>query len=122
MLWVQAGVCFLVWVGYGIWMRGRSERLKSFVSGWSRGKRVAFASVGLIGGMALMLGGIAAVSALGGIQSGTLTPWAWLLCMLIGLGFVHLQVLAASAMITLVLEEETERRSKTSIPKEPTQS
>lgn len=107
MIWPQAAVSFLVWIGYGAWMRGRSERLRARLMGSSRGFRVFLGSAGLILSAFALLGGLAGISALGGVQEGGLLLWAWLAVTLLGLGFVHLQVLGAAAMITIVQERET---------------
>ncbi len=119
MLWLQAGICFIFWISYGIVMRGRAEGIRAKVSNWSRGQRVAFGSAGLILGLIFLLLGLYLVAMLGGIQDEQLTLWAWAACLILGLGFIHLQVMGATAMITLALEEETDRRGRTSIPEEP---
>ena len=86
--------------------------------GKSRGVRMVLGSVGLLTGLALLAGGLYGVFALGGIQDGELKPWAWIAVAGVGTVFIHMQVLGAAAMITLVLDEETARRGKTSISKE----
>jgi len=122
MLWLQAGICFILWIAYGVAMRGRADRLRASVGQWSRGQRVAFGSAGLILGLILLLAGLYAVAMLGGIQDQALTLWAWIACAVLGLGFIHLQVVGATAMITLALEQETDRPGQTSIPEESQRS
>ena len=78
-------------------------------------------SVGLLLGLAFLAVGLWLVSIGGGLTDNGLVPWAWLAVAVIGLGFIHLQVLGAAAMLSLVLEEETTRvqRSSVSMEKEP---
>ena len=118
MIWLQAGTCFLLWVAYGFWMRRSSEQMRRAMHGKSRRARTMLGSAGLIAGLALLAGGLYGVYALGGIQGGELTPWGWIAVAVVGTVFIHMQVLGAAAMITLVLDEETARRNKTSISKE----
>lgn len=118
MIWGQAAVSFLVWVGYGFWLRGRSELLRARIIGLGRPKRVLLGSIGLLASIAVLLGGLYLVVLVGGVQAGALTPWSWPLVTLLGLGFVHMQVLGATAMITLVQDEETARLALASESKE----
>jgi hypothetical protein len=118
MIWLQAGICFLLWVAYGVWLRRYSERIRLTMHGRSRTVRTLIGSVGLLGGLAILAFGLYAVYSLGGVQDGVLTMLGLLAVGLIGLVFVHVQVLGAAAMITLVLDEETSRSSKASISSE----
>lgn len=78
-------------------------------------------SVGLVAGLVLLGIGLWLVAALGGLTADGLVPWAWLAVTVIGTGFVHLQVLGAAAMVSLVTEEETAKveRSSVKLEKEP---
>ena len=78
-------------------------------------------SVGLLAGLALLAAGIYVVFRLGGAVDGSLTPWAWAVVAVVGTGFIHMQVLGAAAMVTLVLDGETAQRKETSICKEKEQ-
>ena len=121
MIWMQAGACFVAWALYGLWMRRSSERMRARMHSASRGSRVLLGSVGLLLGLAFLAVGLWLVSIGGGLTDNGLVPWAWLAVAVIGLGFIHLQVLGAAAMLSLVLEEETTRvqRSSVSMEKEP---
>ena len=78
-------------------------------------------SVGLLAGLALLAAGVYGVFRLGGLVDGSLRPWAWLVIAVVGTGFIHMQVLGAAAMVTLVLDGETARRKDTSIFQEKEQ-
>ncbi|HRI44222.1 MAG TPA: hypothetical protein PLL78_12480 [Fimbriimonadaceae bacterium] len=107
MIWQQAALSFLVWLLYGTLMRRRSGDLRIRLRETRRKTKVLLGSVGLIGGAILLLGGLWQIAALGGIGPSGLTIWAWVGVTLLGLVFVHLQVLGAAAMITLIQESET---------------
>lgn len=104
MIWPQAAVSFLVWIGYGLWMRSKGDALRLRMARLPRRAKVLFGSLGLILSAFLLLGVLASVSLAGGVQEGSLVPWAWLTVTLAGLGFVHFQVMGAAAMISLVQE------------------
>jgi hypothetical protein len=108
-IWPQALLSFLVWLAYGVWMRRRSDALRARLAGMSRARRVFLGSAGLVLSAFGLLAGLVAVSAMGGLREGALTPWAWLAVTVLGLGFVHMQVLGAAAMISLVQDRETHR-------------
>ena len=99
-------------------MRRSSEKMRATMHGKSRRARTLLGSVGLLAGLALLVGGLYAIYALGGVEDGLLKPWGWAAVTLVGAAFIHLQVLGAAAMITLVLDEETDRRIKASISTE----
>jgi hypothetical protein len=121
MIWLQALACFVVWTAYGLWLRRSSENLRARMQSMGRGTRASLGSVGLLAGLAVLGAGLWAVSALGGLTAAGLTAWAWLAVTVVGIGFVHLQVLGAAALVTLVLDEETARtrRASVSLEKEP---
>jgi hypothetical protein len=122
MVWLQAGVCFVIWVAYGLWLRRSSERLRARFCTMGRTSRTLLGSVGLVGGLGVLAGGLYLVSRGGGLGTSGLEPWAWATVALLGLGFVHLQVLGAAAMVSLVLEEVTDRPDGPSVRKEQEQS
>lgn len=121
MIWLQAGACFVLWVGYGLWMRRSSERLRLDMHGRSRRWRSMLGSVGLLAGLAVLAAGVYGVFRLGGVVDGTLRPWAWAVVAVVGTVFIHMQVLGAAAMVTLMIDGETARREDTSIGQEKEQ-
>lgn len=110
MIWQQGALSFLVWLLYGYLMRRRADELRIRMREAGRTKKVLLGSVGLIGGAVLLLLGLWQVAAFEGIGPAGLTLWAWAAVTLLGLVFVHLQVLGAAAMITLIQESETADR------------
>lgn len=80
----------------------------------SRGRRVFLGSAGLLLGLVLLGFGLWAVASAGGLNDSGLVPWAWSVVALLGLGFIHLQVMGAAAMVSLVIDEETARKRHSS--------
>lgn len=113
MLWVQSGLCFLVWITFGVF-QARSGK-------WSRPKGLQSPLSGalfLIGG-ALLLGlALWSVSVLGGLKNGALLPWAWLLVVVAGTAFVYAQGLGAATLASAVILSETAKRREASLAKE----
>lgn len=110
MIWGQALACFAVWIFYGWTLRRKSDQLRASLRAASRTKKVLLGSVGIVGSGLFLIAALYGLSALGGARDGMLTVWAWAACLVVGLVFVHCQVLGAAAMVTLVQEEETARR------------
>ncbi len=118
MIWLQAGACFVLWVCYGLWLRRSSASLKARMHGSSRRTRTLLGSVGLLVGLAVLAAGLYAVSRFGGLDANGLKPWAWMAVLLVGTVFVHLQVLGAAAMVSLVLDEVTAKADRSSVNQE----
>lgn len=114
MIWLQAVACFVAWTAYGLLLRRSSDRIRSQMHSASRGKRVFLGSAGLLIGLGVLALGLWLVGANGGLGADGLKPWAWLAVAAVGFVFVHLQVLGAAAMVSLVIEEETARRRRSS--------
>jgi hypothetical protein len=121
-IWLQASISFLIWLAYGLFLRRRSEGLRVQLSHMSRQKRVLLGSVGIIGSALVLLAGLYGLASLGGIQHDSMTLWAWPAATLLGVFFVHMQVLGAAAMITLVQEEVTRGASPASVKREESAS
>lgn len=99
---MQATVCFVVWVGLGVLLATRKARLPRFVAGNRWGGAVC-----LVGACAVMVGGLALVAMTGGLRNGSLAPWAWLACILLGAVFVLLQSWGALGLANRFLRAET---------------
>lgn len=122
MIWLQSSVCFLVWIAYGFAMRRRSAALKARMQGLTPRKRVLYGAGGLILGLFVLAVGLLALDALGGTRDGALTPWAWPIVAVLGLVFIHLQVLGAAALLASVVGTETATASDTSNSQENDQT
>jgi hypothetical protein len=118
MIWLQACACFAVWVAYGFWLRRSSDRLKAKMHGMSRRTRALLGSVGLLAGLGVLGAGLYLVYQSGGVTPDGLTGWGFGAVAAIGLVFVHLQVLGAAAMVSLVLDEVTARGQSPSVYQE----
>ena len=102
MMLLQSFAAFGLWIAYGLWMRSQQDRLRIKLQSSSRRHRVLLGSAGFIVSMIVLLGGLAAISALGGTTKEGLKAWAWVAVVVVGSIFIHLQVLGAGAMITLI--------------------
>jgi hypothetical protein len=118
-IWFQAFVCFGVWVAYGFWLRRLSADLRS--KALARRGRFGWSVLLMVGAMALMLGGLLAVQALGGVRDRAMVPWAWLAVTVLGVGFVHMQTLAAVSMTVQALARDNNPADRPSVPQEPSQ-
>ncbi len=101
MIWLQSGVSFVLWICYGIRMRGRESQLRTAIERIPRASRVGRSALWLIGGAVLLLAGLIGLGAAGAIQRGALTGWGWAAVTLLGLLFVHCQVVGAGLMVSL---------------------
>ncbi len=118
MIWGQACLACVVWIGYGFFQRRRQDVIRARIFALSRTKRVLLGSLGFIVGALLLLGGLWLVSLWGGLTRDGLTLGGWLAVALLGLVFVHIQVMAAASMISLVQEaEQTAVKSEAEPPK-----
>ena len=122
MIWLQSSICFLVWIAYGFAMRRRSAALKARMQGLTARKRVMFGAGGLILGLFVLAVGLLSLDALGGTRDGALTLWAWPIVAVLGLVFIHLQVLGAAALLASVVGSETATASDTSNSQENNQT
>jgi hypothetical protein len=115
MIWLQAGACFVLWVCYGLWLRGSSDSLRARMHGLSRRTRTLLGSIGLLAGLAVLLGGLSVVFRFDGLGQTGLRPWAWAAVAAFGTVFVHMQVLGAAAMVSLLLDEVTAGAGRPSV-------
>lgn len=118
MTWAWAGLSFAVWIVLGLLARRRSADLRRWLATSSRRTRGMLGSVGLLAGLAVLIGGAALVASAGGIQNGALLPWAWLAMTILGAVFIACQVLGAAALFSLALDRETPSRTHASEPQE----
>jgi len=97
----------VIWMLYGVVQSRRQASIRVNLMRTSRTKRMFFGIGGFILSAVVLLGGLFWVGANGGLTQTGLTLWSWFVVAGLGLIFVHLQVLAAASMITLVQENET---------------
>lgn len=68
-------------------------------------------------GVALLLIGLTAILRAGGFTSSGMTPLAWMSVALLGLAFVHAQMLGMAMLVSLVLPDVTIHRAPASTNK-----
>lgn len=105
MLWTQSILCFIAWIGIGLSMRRYSQSIAQWVGGWTRSQRVLISTVGLLAAGALLAVGLYGVQQAGGLTNNGLKTWAWIIVFLLGTIFTIVQVVSATAMVTLMMEK-----------------
>lgn len=104
---------FAVWLAYGVWQWRRSSEWLKRSQAVPAPKRPLRATLWLLGGAAGILGVLYAVFLGGGFPDKGIAPWAWPICLVAGVGFVHSQVTAAALLVSAAV---------TSAASEPSQS
>lgn len=72
----------------------------------------------MILGAVELAGGIWMIAKAGGLQNGSLLPWAWVSVFVVGTVFVQLQSWGAIGLVTLALRRETQPPGQASLAKE----
>lgn len=116
MFWAQGLAAFALWIAYGLWVRKRGDRLRNRMRQTPRKHRMLYGSVGFIVSGMILFGGLLLTQATGQASPQGFTLLGWLMMAASGLAFVHLQILAAAAMITMVQDSETRPPSDPSKP------
>jgi hypothetical protein len=101
-IWVQGGLSFALWIGYGWFLSRRSEALRAQLNGLGRGLRAGGGAGLILIAAMVMIGGLGIVLQQGGFTPAGLTPVAWIVTTFLGIGFVHAQVLGTAMLITLI--------------------
>ncbi|MDI9635581.1 hypothetical protein QPK87_14065 [Kamptonema cortianum] len=108
MLWTQAIVCLVLWIGAGGLVARQSHKNPPRL-------RSAFgASLLMVAGAAVMLAGMALVAVGGGFVGGQLTSWAWAVTLVLGTVFVTMQTYGASAVMAALARRETSSTKRAS--------
>lgn len=108
MIWLQGILCFILWLGFGLYLRRGADGLRSRLSCMGRGRKVLLATACFFASLGLLFLGLAAVTWLGGMGQGSLKWWAVPAVAIVGSAFILLQVLAAGSLVTLIRQDETE--------------
>jgi hypothetical protein len=106
-VWVQAGVCFVAWVAYGWWLRGKTDGWLARLSPWSPKSCACVGSLGLVAGGLMALVALSFVAWAGGIKEGALSLWAWVAVLATGFAFVWAQSVSAVCLVSSSLRRET---------------
>lgn len=119
MIWIQGAVLFVLWIAYGVFQSRRSQAIRKRIGSIPPRRRgLVGASLFVVGGMVL-IGGLGIVLQQGGFTANGMTPLAWVVVGLLGLGFVHAQTLATAALVSLAQENVTNGRSTSSMNRDP---
>lgn len=102
MIWLQATVCLFVWLAYGLYLRTRSDSLRMRLQALTRNQLIFRSIGGFLLSAVIMLTGLWGISACGGLSAKGLNAWGWPVAGVLGLFFVHIQVLSAAAMIVII--------------------
>ncbi|MBN8689188.1 MAG: hypothetical protein J0L72_00205 [Armatimonadetes bacterium] len=113
-IFLQGLPALILWLGYGLWMRKQSERLHTKLLSRPRNKNIGLGMLGFFGSAAIMLAGLFAISALGGMTKSGPSILAWIAIAALGLIFVHLQVLAAANFVVVLEQNVTPPPAKPS--------
>lgn len=102
MIWTQGFLSMIVWLAYGWMMRRGQDRLRRKL--WNQPQKLLMfgGSFGFILSGMVLLGGLWGVAALRWWTSSGLTPLGWAAVTVVGCLFVHIQVIAAGCMITMI--------------------
>lgn len=103
---------FVLWLGYGVWQWKRSAGWLTRMQAIPRSKKPLLGMAYLIGGAAFLLAGLYGVFALGGFPKQGIAAWAWPICAVCGLGFVHAQVTAGALLVSMAVTSEGVRPSE----------
>lgn len=122
MMWVQAGLSFLIWIAYGWSRRRMAGEMQRKMEAMPYSRRVLLGSAGMIGSMIGLFAGLGMIGALGGVHNRVMTWWAWPIVTVLGLGFVHMQILGAGAMVTIVQQDRRTPRGHDSSDSNEVQS
>lgn len=106
--WIGGLLCLVLWVAYGWIMRSSSEKLRRKMASMPRSRKVFLGSGGLLLGLILLMGGMILLASFGGADVGGIKLWAWPVILLLGLAFVHTQVIGAAALMTLAASARTD--------------
>jgi hypothetical protein len=118
-VWLQGGLSFLIWIGYGVVQNRRSQLIRGQVGRMPKGQRGGLGAALLVVGAMVLLGGLAIVLQQGGFTNTGMTPIAWLAVSILGLAFVHAQTMGTAMLISLIQENVTNRPDAASINRSP---
>jgi hypothetical protein len=111
MLWIQGGVCLIAWIALAWRFR---DRFFQPATDFSRARVVGKATLWLLGSIVVLLAGMFLLSVSKGLQKDSMTLLGFVIVFLMGSGFIVMQLLAATTMISLIQSEKPQPASVTS--------
>jgi|SRR5579885_24393 len=100
------GACVAIWMFYGFLQARRAASIRVQMARIDQKARFAMGPVIMVAGAVVLLFGIGFVALIHGLQNGSLTPPGWVIVTLVGLAFVHSQVLAAMMILSAATQSE----------------
>jgi len=114
MIWVQGGVCFLLWVGYGVYQTRRSDAVRRWAIGVPKTRRALLSAALMLSSTGIVFACLIAALKNGGFGNNGMTLVVWLGVALLGLLFVHAQTLATALLVLAAHQAVTDSRSGSS--------
>jgi hypothetical protein len=111
--WVMMALCMAGWLGWGWRLKMMVPSLMPRLVRLPRWQKVFWGSGGLFVGLAILMGGLLLIAALGGAKGG-IQLWAWPFILILGGIFITIQTLGACALASLILTPETGRKGEAS--------
>lgn len=102
MIWLQALPAFLIWVAFVFLRRRWLLALPAKLRKMRRAGRIAAMLVALFGSLALLYGGILGIERLGWLSEDGLSPIGTLAVLIVGLLFLHLQMVSFALTLSLI--------------------
>lgn len=106
-IWLQGGLSFVIWIGYGVIQNRRSNRIRQDVGRMPRSQRGLLGAALFVVGAMVLIGGLAIIQQNGGFTNSGMTLFAWLAVSALGLAFVHAQTMGMAMLVSLVQENVT---------------
>ena len=103
----QSLVCFVFWVAYAVAQTRRSTAIRTWAFAIPRTRRGLMAAALFLVPSGLLLCLLLTIAAQHGIKPDGMQPWAWLVILVGGLGYVHAQTLATALLVSLAHEAVT---------------
>ena len=105
---------FVLWLAYGVWQWRRSASLLAHVNAVPRHRKPVLGLSYLVGGAIVLLAGLYGVYAMGGFPKQGVAAWAWPICALCVLVFVHSQVTAGALLVSMAVTPGSDKTSEQS--------
>jgi hypothetical protein len=106
-IWLQGLPLFILWIGYGALQSRRSAKIRAELLRLPRVRRLSRSIAFFILSVAALFGGFLAIDAVHGMDDGMLRFHGWVIAGVVGLIFVHLQMMAFALLVTFVDDSVT---------------
>lgn len=103
-------LAFVIWIAYGLYVWRKRGRVLAWAQSKPPQVRLPLSLGLLLGGAAILFGGLMAIDQTGGLKQ----VWAWPAVVAFGIVFVHCQVLAAVLAVCNVMFADTSKQKQPS--------